>query len=68
MATHDRIRKLMIDHQITGKELAKRTSVSPEHISRILAGSVVPRVDLAIRIAAVLHSSCEYLFAHTLDS
>ena len=55
------IRKLLKERGMTQRELAFHISVSPDHVSKILAGKENPSVTVLARIADVLGVSVEEL-------
>ena len=60
-----RIREILQEKNITGKELAERVEVSPNSISKIITGQKFPRPDLLLKIAEVLEVDIRELFNQT---
>lgn len=48
--------------EVSNKELARRTSVHPTTISRILDGTIDPTIELKVKIAAALDRRMDQLW------
>lgn len=67
----DRVKELMERDGVSQKELAIRSGISESSISRYLAGSLKPRMDILANIAKVFNVSTSYLVGeeeHTVES
>jgi len=60
-----RLKELMNEKGITGKELADKVEVTPASISNIVQGNSFPKPDLLIKIAGVLDVDVRDLFQST---
>lgn len=60
-----RLKELLNEKGITGKELAEKVEVTPASISNIVQGNSFPKPDLLIKIAAVLNIDVRDLFQST---
>ena len=53
--------RMRTEKQVSQEELANRIGVSQAAISQYEAGSSVPKITIAVKIASVLGTSCEEL-------
>jgi transcriptional regulator with XRE-family HTH domain len=60
-----RLKELLNEKGITGKELAEKVEVTPASISNIVQGNSFPKPDLLIKIARVLNVDVRDLFQST---
>ncbi|MEO8236386.1 MAG: helix-turn-helix transcriptional regulator [Flavobacterium sp.] len=60
-----RLKELLYEKGITGKELAEKVEVTPASISNIVQGNSFPKPDLLIKIADVLNVDVRELFLST---
>ena len=64
---NDRLERLLADKKMQKKELAEKIGVSQNGISTWKATGVIPRADIAIKIAKELDVSVEYLVTGELS-
>jgi transcriptional regulator with XRE-family HTH domain len=62
-----RLKEILKEKKITGKELAKNVEVTEASISNIVKGNSFPKPDLLKKIAKVLKVDIKDLFNSTLD-
>lgn len=60
-----RLKELLNEKGITGKELAEKVEVTPASISNIVQGNSFPKPDLLIKISEVLNVDVRDLFQST---
>jgi transcriptional regulator with XRE-family HTH domain len=60
-----RIKELLIEKGISGKDLAAKVKVTPASISNIVQGNSFPKPDLLIKIAEVLNVDVRELLIST---
>lgn len=60
-----RLKELLNEKGITGKELAERVEVTPASISNIVQGNSFPKPELLIKISGVLNVDVRDLFQPT---
>lgn len=58
---NDRLERLLLDHNMQKKELAKIIGLSNNSLSTWKALGTIPRADVAIKIARAFNVSTEYL-------
>lgn len=63
-----RLKELLNEKGITGKELAEKVEVTPASISNIVQGNSFPKPDLLIKIAEVLNVDVRELFIPTKET
>ena len=56
-----RINKLLIQSNVSQRELAKRIGTDESIISRIVKGERTPKSDMLANIATALHTTSDYL-------
>ena len=57
----ERLKELMLQQNISQKELAHLSGISESSISRYLSGSLKPRMDILINISKVFGVTTSYL-------
>lgn len=57
-----RVKELREKKNLTQLGLAIRAETSQQTISKIENGTCIPKIDLAIRLAAIFNVSLDYLF------
>ena len=62
-----RIKELLIEKGISGKDLAAKVEVTPATISNIVQGNSFPKPDLLIKIASVLNVDVRELLISTKE-
>ncbi len=60
-----RLKEILKDKEISGKELAEKVEVTPASISNIVQGNSFPKPDLLIKIANTLDIDIKDLFNST---
>lgn len=60
-----RLKELLSEKGMTGKDLAEKVEVTAASISNIVQGNSFPKPDLLIKIAAVLNVDVRELFIPT---
>lgn len=60
-----RLKEILIEKGISGKDLATKVQVTPASISNIAQGNSFPKPDLLIKIAEVLDVDVRELFVPT---
>lgn len=60
-----RLKELLSEKGITGKELSEKVEVTQASISNIVQGNSFPKPDLLIKIAEVLNVDVKELFVST---
>jgi transcriptional regulator with XRE-family HTH domain len=60
-----RLKEVLNEKGITGKELSEKVEVTPASISNIVQGNSFPKPDLLIKIAEVLDVDVKELFIST---
>ena len=63
-----RLKEVLKEKEVSGKDLAERVEVSPQTISNIIQGSNFPKPELLNRIAEVLDVDIRELFISTKDN
>jgi transcriptional regulator with XRE-family HTH domain len=63
-----RIKELLIEKGISGKDLAAKVEVTPASISNIVQGNSFPKPDLLIKIAEVLNVDVRELLISTRET
>lgn len=63
----DRLIDLLKKHNITQRELARKTGVSSATISRYISDSRIPRIDILEKIANFFKVPIEYLLGDELN-
>ena len=63
-----RLKEILIEKGITGKDLATKVEVTPASISNIVQGNSFPKPDLLIKIAEVLDVDVRELFLSTKET
>lgn len=56
-----RIEKILVQNNISQRELASRIGVDESIISRIVKGERIPKSDVLANIATALHTTSDYL-------
>lgn len=56
-----RIEKILVQNNISQRELASRIGVDESMISRIVKGERIPKSDVLANIATALHTTSDYL-------
>lgn len=59
MAFGEMLKKLREQHELTQTELAEQVGIKQPTVAQYEAGLKVPSVITGVRIAGVLHTSCE---------
>ncbi|MBE7692888.1 helix-turn-helix transcriptional regulator [Tenacibaculum finnmarkense] len=62
-----RLKELLKEKSITGKELVKSIGITETSLSRIIKGDQQPRFELLLKIADVLDVDIKELFVSTKD-
>ena len=62
-----RLKEVLKEKRVSGKDLAERVEVSPQTISNIIQGSNFPKPELLKRIAEVLDVDIRELFISTKE-
>jgi len=62
-----RLKEVLKEKGLTGKELAKKVNVTEASISNLTKGDSIPRKDLLIQIAEVLDVDIKDLFNSTKE-
>ncbi|MBE7628440.1 helix-turn-helix transcriptional regulator [Tenacibaculum piscium] len=62
-----RLKELLKEKSITGKELVKSIGITETSLSRIIKGDQQPRFELLLKIADVLNVDIKELFVSTKD-
>ena len=62
-----RLKEVLKEKEVSGKDLAERVEVSPQTISNIIQGSNFPKPELLNRIAEVLDVDIRELFISTKE-
>ncbi len=60
-----RLKEILNEKGVTGKELAKETGVTPASISNIVQGNSFPKPELLQKIAQILDVDIKDLFVST---
>jgi transcriptional regulator with XRE-family HTH domain len=63
-----RLKEILIEKGISGKDLAAKVEVTPASISNIVQGNSFPKPDLLIKIAEVLDVDVRELFVPTKET
>ena len=67
MEFKDRLKNIMLEHNITQKELAERANITEASMSKYINGSRTPRIDVIVNIANALGVSTDYLLGSDCD-
>jgi len=56
-----RLRRLMVENNLSQKELAKKAGLTEATLSRYLSGTRIPHSEIIGRLASILNTTSDYL-------
>ena len=68
MKLGDNLKKLLEQHDMTQKQLAKELDITPAALGNYIHNIREPDYDTLIRIADFFHVSIDFLLGHSIDS